>query len=339
MNLVLFFKDFRMARPGISHVGLGVSSKNTAAVLRKEGINAEAVGVISFHEIVQYLADHTDITHVVIGAPWLQPNEVESLLINLPHVKFVVTSHSNIGFLAVEPAAIKLLRGYKLLQDKYSNFHVAGNSEKFTEAWGRMFNTRVTFLPNLYNLDGKVRPYFVGHDIECRPVRIGLFGSVRPLKNFVSAVAACIDISTRLNKEVEIFINAGREEGGQVTNRAIDELVVGLDKVKLVRVMWRDHHHFKKLVGEMDVLMQASYTESFNVVTADGISEGVPSVVSDAITWTPKSWTSKADDVNNIAWTALELLLHREEEALAGRNYLIWYINEGIRHWQKWLSN
>jgi hypothetical protein len=32
----------------------------------------------------------------------------------------------------------------------------------------------------------------------------------------------------------------------------------------------------------MHLLIQVSYTESFNMVTADGVLEGVPSVTSDA---------------------------------------------------------
>jgi glycosyltransferase involved in cell wall biosynthesis len=40
----------------------------------------------------------------------------------------------------------------------------------------------------------------------------------------------------------------------------------------------------------MNVLINCSYTESFNMVTADGIAEGIPSVVSDAICWAPAYW-------------------------------------------------
>lgn len=339
MKLILFFKDFRAARPGVSHVGLGVSSQNTAAVLRKHGVDAEAVGVVFAIDILNYLIKNPEITHAVIGAPWVTALEMEGLISTFPNVEFVCTSHSNIGFLSVEPPAIKLLRAYKTLQDKYPNFHVGGNSEKFVEAWSRMYDTKLVFLPNLYNLNENVRPYFVGHDIECRPVRIGIFGSVRPLKNFVSAVAAGIDVSVRLNKNVILFLSTGRDEGGQVTNKAIDELVAGLPNVKLIRSMWQDHSQFKELVREMDLIYQISYTESFNMVTADAISEGVPVVISDAITWAPRSWIAKMDDVSNIAWKSLELLLHREEEALAGRNYLGWYNSEGVRHWDRWLGH
>jgi hypothetical protein len=338
MKLVLIYKDFKAAKPGVSHVGLGVTSQNAAKVLQREGINTEAFPVVCLEDVVRKLYNDKEITHVVIGAPWIPTKDLETIIAHFTWIKFACTSHSNIGFLAVEPAAIKLLRDYKLLQEKYPNFKVAGNSEKFVEAWSRMYGTNLAFLPNLYYIDDEVWPYFVGHEIENRPVRIGIFGSVRPLKNFVSAVAACIDISVRLNKNVEIFMSSGRDEGGATTIRAIDELVAGLPNVRLIKSMWSDHGAFKRLVREMDILMQPSYTESFNMVTADGASVGVPSVVSEAITWTPKSWQAPIDDVSKIAWVGLELLLHRWEEATRGVDCLEWYVERGIKQWLRWLD-
>jgi hypothetical protein len=37
----------------------------------------------------------------------------------------------------------------------------------------------------------------------------------------------------------------------------------------------------------MDIGLQLSYTESFNIVAADFVKEGVPIIVSDAIKWMP----------------------------------------------------
>jgi hypothetical protein len=61
----------------------------------------------------------------------------------------------------------------------------------------------------------------------------------------------------------------------------------------------------------MHLLMQPSYTESFNVVTADGVAEGVPSVVSDAIDWAPGSWKAPVDDAHAMACVGRKLLASR----------------------------
>ena len=58
----------------------------------------------------------------------------------------------------------------------------------------------------------------------------------------------------------------------------------------------------------MDLLLQPSYTEGFNMVTADGIAQGVASVVSDAIAWAPKNWQAETDDAIDIANKAVGLL-------------------------------
>ena len=58
----------------------------------------------------------------------------------------------------------------------------------------------------------------------------------------------------------------------------------------------------------MHLLLQPSYTESFNMVTADGVAEGVPSVVSHAIDWAPEHWKAMMDDVLDIARVGRYLL-------------------------------
>ncbi len=44
------------------------------------------------------------------------------------------------------------------------------------------------------------------------------------------------------------------------------------------------------------------------MVTADGIAEGVPSVVSEAIDWAPRSWKAPVDDANAMARIGRKLL-------------------------------
>jgi hypothetical protein len=56
-----------------------------------------------------------------------------------------------------------------------------------------------------------------------------------------------------------------------------------------------------KKVALMVLMMQPPYSGSFNIVTADGVAEGVASVVSDAIAWAPDGWKAETDDVREIA--------------------------------------
>jgi len=76
----------------------------------------------------------------------------------------------------------------------------------------------------------------------------------------------------------------------------------------MVESGWLTWLDFRVLCGQMHLMLQPSYTESFNNVTADGIYMGTPSVVSNAIDWVPDYWQAHADDPVHIARTGLELL-------------------------------
>ncbi len=47
------------------------------------------------------------------------------------------------------------------------------------------------------------------------------------------------------------------------------------------------------------------------MVTADGVAEGVPSVVTDAIDWAPDSWKAPVADAHAMARVGLKLLTSR----------------------------
>jgi len=108
---------------------------------------------------------------------------------------------------------------------------------------------------------------------------------------------------------LELWMSAGRAEGGgQTVMAAVKEMLAGLPNVALVQNGWQSWPAFRKTVGHMHLLLQPSYTESFNMVTADGAAEGVASVVSEAIDWAPADWKADVDDVLDISRVARRLL-------------------------------
>jgi hypothetical protein len=113
-------------------------------------------------------------------------------------------------------------------------------------------------------------------------------------------------------------------------------MVHGLPHVKLVENGWQTWPQFRQTVRHMHLLLQPSYTESFNVVTADGVAEGVPSVVSDAIHWVPDNWKAKVDDANDIARVGRRLLESRRAP-LQGLAALKKHNREAMRAWKDYL--
>jgi hypothetical protein len=86
----------------------------------------------------------------------------------------------------------------------------------------------------------------------------------------------------------------------------------------------------------MDLLIQPSFTESFNLVTADGVAEGVASVVSTAIEWAPSEWMANSDDAGHIARVGT-MLLFDPYAVRAGKRALTLSVEMGTQHWISFL--
>lgn len=331
-RLILAYKNFAANR-NISHIGLGVAALNTAKSLRKKGVAAEVWPIVNAAELRSRL-DHS-ISHVVVSAPWIPTVEWQRITSDFPNIRFAVNCHSNVGFLQADTNGVKLVREAMEIERSAWNFHIAGNSRKFCRWVRDTYSVPCTYLPNLYYLENSsapVRPLYQGGTL-----RIGAFGATRPLKNFMSAAAAAMEISTRVRADLELWVSSGRTEGGMGVLDAVRAMTSGLPNVKLVEGGWQSWAKFRGTVAHMHLLLQPSYTESFNMVTADGIAEGVASVVSDAIDWAPEHWKACADDVTEIARAGRHLLSDRHA-AEDGFNALVRHNQDGLQAWEQFLA-
>lgn len=342
VRLALIFKDFA-AWCRTSCVGLHVAGFATAKVLQEHGVDVNVFPVRHNVDVVdaieRYNSTHEKpLTHVVISAPWLSEHDLKCILEHFKHIQFVILSHSNVGFLQADVNGMYLIRRYHALARQYHNLKVGGNSSKFVHWMRKSYGGDVVLLPNLYPLDKDIKPK-IWH--KHHPIKIGAFGAVRPQKNFMTAAAAAIAIQKELNVPVELHMSTGGEGDFGTTAPAIDQMVSGTG-ITIYRHPWVYWDSFIKLISKMDLMIQVSYTESFNMVTADGISVGVPSVVSPAIYWAPKEWRAEPDDALEVAETGIYLLTrknNREDgiKALRSHNkhgWLIWkdYLEGGHRH-------
>jgi hypothetical protein len=331
-RVIFAYKNFAASK-NISHIGLGVAALNTAKMLRKQGFAVEVWPIVNAVDLRSRLNE--TISHVVVSAPWIPTVEWQRLTGDFPNIQFAVNCHSNVGFLQADTNGVKLVRESMEIERATWNFHVAGNSRKFCRWIQDAYEVPCTFLPNLYHLDSDrvpVRPLFQGGTL-----RIGAFGATRPLKNFMSAAAAALEIVSRLKTDLELWVSSGRTEGGSGVLDAMRAMVNGLPNVTLKEAGWQSWPAFRTTVRHMHLLMQPSYTESFNMVTADGIAEGVPSVVSEAIDWAPDHWKASIDDVWDIARVGRALLGDRLAPE-DGLNALKSYNHDGVKAWQSFLS-
>lgn len=336
--------------PNVCHVGLGITASNNVKVLRSLGWQTEAWPIpetpgkraaIYAQEKLQADYDKSikngemPVTHVVISAPsWITAAELKVIAGNWPNVEFVQQNHSGNAFLSVDVAAVKNIRDTAALSAMMHNVRLAANCDRVRRSFDGMFTAKSLFLPNLYDVNSFASPY-VFKKVTNR-LRVGVFGAPRPLKNVLNAAAAALQLAIRLGCDLELHMNSGREDQKNSAVESVKELFANQPSAQLVWQPWADWAGFRATVRTMNILFQPSFTESFNVVTADGIAEGVPSVVGPAIEWTPERWQADPDDPQDMVQCAIGLLndTHAVEE---GRNALLRYVTAGVGQWENWL--
>ena len=336
-HVILAFKNPRVDNPTAIHEGLGVTASNCAEVLFEHGVNASAMPVVDGYYLRdRLLKEWSDATHVVLCAPYLDTAFLEGLCKQFPHIEFAVNFHSNVGFLQADNWAVKVMREQMQLETRQPNFRLAGNSQKLCDSVHRAFGVDCMLLPNLYYLHGPVerkRARWSGPDLH-----IGIFGATRQLKNLLTGAWASVIIGRELKAKLSIHVSDGREEGGKGVLKGVEELLDGASNVRLVRERWQPWYEFRQMMRRMHLLVQVTHTESFNGVTADGIAEGVPSVVSPAIDWVPLDWQANPDKAGEIADTGKRLLCDPGAIA-AGYQALAGYNANALRGWGDFLGH
>jgi len=327
---------------GYSPAGLGIVATQTAKALCATGIWAEAWGCNSGEALLERLRQvdrdalrrgEVGLTHVVLYAPWVPTELLAAIADEFPKILFVVTCHSGWGFLAADPHAVKLLRETADLQMTTGNVRAGGNCRRFTDAATEVLGVRVEWLPNLIPLDEhwpRPRSAWAG---DC--LRLGLFGAARILKNGLTAAAAACELAHRLRVPTELHVTAIEDEGG--TMRAIEELCDGVPHLKLVRTGWLPWPRVLRLAEHMHLVLQPSFTESFNCVAAEAVRMGVPVVGSEAIDWLPARWQASTDNAQDVARVA-EYLIKSPHAVDDGRAALARYVAAGLERWKDFVG-
>ena len=301
VKVLLCRKGFAMA----SHSGLGISGLQTAKVLSANGVPANVATVNLATEIAALLKADPRVTHCVIAAPWLKTADIQnSLLRPFADVQFAVATHSNLGFLSADRQAMTLIREYINLEESSMNFEIAANCKKATLWLRSAYQAPCAYLGNMYWLSYAVntsRPVWRGGTLN-----IAAFGAQRPLKNLMTAAGAALEIKNELKAQVDVYINSGRLDGGNLG--PLQEMLAGIPGITLKQVPWTNWNNFRDIVREMHLMISPSFTESFCMVVADGIAEGVPSAVSTAIDWVPDYWQCDSDVPRDIARVGRQLI-------------------------------
>ena len=347
IRVVFAVKNFA-AVPGVSHIGLGVTATTTMKTLRRNGVHAEAWSCRDAPDLARRLiADHAGhhhlrhhpITHVIVSAPsWVQPDDFNTLALTYPNIEFVQLNHSGCAFLSIDRNGIRNIKAVGDLSLMMHNVRLAGNNPRFTAWASESFGVDCLLLPNLYDVRSFV-PRYVWPKPRGHVLKIGSFGAWRAWKNQLTAAEAAVQLARRLGVDLELYVNSGRTEGeaGQRMGKSRQELFEKLRGCKLINVPWERWAKFRQTVSTMHLLFQPSFSETFNVVSADGLAAGVATVASSAIEWLPSRWHCDTDDPSDMVRVALYLLndTHAIEDA---RRKLTEYAVLGLSRWKAYLN-
>ena len=276
-------------------IGLANSADFLTIGLNSLGYDTKTVKVLDGNSIDKEL--HLFKPKVcILEALWASPTKLKELTTLHPHIAFVVRIHSNIPFLSMEGTAIEQI---KELSD-IRGVVVSSNSEQTSKELEEVFGLDIPYLPNIYQIPSYLTPKTLSNKHD-GIIDISCFGAIRPLKNQLIQALAAIHAADKLHRVLHFHINSTRVE--QKADPILKNIIAAFEdtKHKLVQHDWQSHEEFLKSISRMDLGLQVSFSESFNIVTADHVYVGVPVVVSEDIKWLDKTTHASCTDLFNIS--------------------------------------
>ena len=288
---ILFICKQRMSNYGQSY-GLLNSAQFVANVLNQNNIEAKVISVIDNNDIDREVHKYQP-SHVVVEAFWVVPEKFDILCVLYPNVQWIVRAHSRIPFLSNEGIAFDWINGYIEKAREFSNFELSFNDIQTVREIKESLRYRSLYTPNIYYpIENKYNIDY-GFDKNKVLINIGCFGAIRPMKNHLIQAVASIMYGNLNGKKIKFHINASRiEQKGDNILKNLRNLFKN-QVHELIEHSWLSHPDFIELVKTMDVGLQVSFSESFNIVAADFVHHGIPLIGSREINWL--SWLYQAD--------------------------------------------
>lgn len=316
--------------------GLLNSVKFVVEMLSTSGVECRLVQVVDNNCIDREVTLYKP-THVIVEGLWVVPEKFDVLRKLHPQVEWIVRIHSEIPFLASEGIAIDWIT-HLISQDKV---RVAANStyalrdlNHIISPTGRR-NHNLLYLPNTYPVDKSSQSKSRGYR-EPFTFNVGCFGAIRPMKNTLMQAIAAIRYADSIGVTLYFHVNGNRSEQGGDNSLKNLRALFDSNQHFLVEHSWTDHETFVNLLRHMELSMCVSLSETFCIVAADSVSVGVPTVVSDEITWASPWCVSDKTDSQSIL-NAIRRVLHPASRYLAAKHNLMRLRRYSEQSKQVWL--
>jgi len=312
MSKVLFILKRREDFNPVKHSPRGLSTGlfNSASfvdqMLNDMGVES-AMEVAIDNNCIDRLVTRHKPTHCIIEALWVVPQKFEILSRLHPNVTWIIRLHSEMPFMAGEGMAMDWIGDYVT----FKNIVIGVNAPRMLDevktylqikqGWtDEETDRRIIYMPNFYPQDMKQKPYNKNKywvDIAC-------CGAVRPWKNHLVQAVAALKFAEKIGKQLRFHINMGRIEmkGDPVMHNLRGVFQHLADRGhQLIGHEWTPREGFLEICSNIDIGLQCNFSETFNIVSADLISQGVPIVGSYEIPWATRFFNARPAESNEIA--------------------------------------
>lgn len=281
--------------------GLYNSANFIHQMLLKEGITSKLVDVVDNNDIDREVHQFKPDV-VIIEALWVVPEKFDILHKLHPTVKWVIRIHSEIPFLSNEGISINWIKKYHASFNK-NNINVSFNSLKTKNDFSNLFSPfdeNIIYLPNYYPISHKIKKTNIV-DKDENILNVGCFGAIRPMKNHLIQAMAAIKYVSENDLNLNFHINTGRIENGEQVYKNLCSLFDGCSpKFNLICHDWLEHKKFIELIKTMDIGLQVSFSETFNIVAADFVDNEIPIVTSNQIKWISSMFYADPTNIDDL---------------------------------------
>ena len=352
MTKVLFVIKRRDAFDPIKHAetsmqcGLYNSISYVHNMLLSQGIESQ-LSICIDNNCINGFVYRFKPTHVIVEALWVVPEKIKLLQSMYPSIIWIIRLHSGMPFFAIESSqSTKWCAEYV----KIPNVFLAVNDKRLLNELNIIVTKTISerkeekdliiYLPNFYPQNILSKTNQVSNKVEKDTIDISCFGAIRPFKNVLTQAIAAIEFSKKINKKLRFHINSDRNElNGSTVYTNLDNLFTYLpENYTLIKHPWMPRDTFLELCQNIDIGLQVSFTETFNIVSADIVSNGVPIVGSTEIPWMNKRYMAEPVDVNDIIDKLLVTYNNLEDNIQENQEGLLNYTNETIKVWLKYLK-
>ena len=316
--------------------GVAQSAGMLVDALTEKKITAVAATVSALDDIL-YVVDLHKPTHVIIETLWLTSDEMQSLITAFPEVTFIARDHSESCFRVLEVDSSQRIIDYLKMGVEVMSNSVRSMTDIIAVATAIGADTNLaSYGPNVYPVPDESD--MVPHTRSDSEVNIGCFGAVRTMKNHITQAIAAIQFAQWENLSLKFHINSYDIPGyvDPVLNN-LRFLFANTNNAELVEHGWMTREDFLKVIAGMDICSQVSFTETFNIVTADAMSQAVPIIASDSIAWIGASARRRCESMIDIACGFQEIWKETSTEQTTRlkrqRADMSVYVNDALTVW------